>query len=314
MKCLCCGKEITKSEDRNSISWHRSCLKQFFGSTTIPQLDIEPDELNRLVDETVNSGFTIPGVQKKMSLCLSTQGRNNRLTLVNYPAGYILKPQSPEYKSLPELEYLVMSMAKISGINTVPFGLFPIGDEYAYITKRVDRDGIIKYAMEDFCQIEGRLTSDKYKGSYENCGRVIKKYAKSIGLDMAELFLRLVFCYCVGNSDMHLKNFSLLEIEPGKRIYNLSPAYDLLPVNLIIPTDKDEMALTLNGKKRNIRKKDFLALAENYGIDDKVANALIRKVLGYREKYLELVEQMDIEDAMKEKFKMLIRERCGVLE
>lgn len=62
--------------------------------------------------------------------------------------------------------------------------------------------------------------------------------------------MRLVFCYLTGNSDMHLKNFSLLETEEGHGEYVLSPAYDLLPVNVIMPEDPEEFALAMNGKKR----------------------------------------------------------------
>ena len=47
---------------------------------------------------------------------------------------------------------------------------------------------------------------------------------------------------------MHLKNFSLIETAPKSRIYELSPAYDMLPVNLAMPEDSDELALTMNGK------------------------------------------------------------------
>ena len=79
---------------------------------------------------------------------------------------------------------------------------------------------------------------------------------------MTELYLRIVFSYVVGNSDMHLKNFSLIETEEGSGEYILSPAYDLLSVNLIMPEDKEQFALTMNGKKQNIRRKDFLIYAE----------------------------------------------------
>ena len=72
-------------------------------------------------------------------------------------------------------------------------------------------------------------------------------------MDQIELFLRLVFCFLTGNSDMHLKNFLLIETAEGSRKYILSPAYDLLPVNLIMPQDKEEFALPMNGRKNNLQ-------------------------------------------------------------
>lgn len=56
---------------------------------------------------------------------------------------------------------------------------------------------------------------------------------------------------------MHLKNFSLVETEESFREYIPSPAYDLLPVNAIKPNDREQLALTMNGKKTNIHRDDF---------------------------------------------------------
>ena len=124
------------------------------------------------------------------------------------------------------------------------------------LQKGLDRDHDRQYAMEDFCQLSNRVTADKYKGSYENCGRIIRKYSRNVGLDNTELFYRLLFCFVTGNSDMHLKNFSLIEDKPVTRTHLLSsPAYDLLPVNIIMPSDKEQMALTVNGKKETYERR-----------------------------------------------------------
>lgn len=115
-------------------------------------------------------------------------------------------------------------MAAIVGIKTVPHALIKMNDQYAYITKRVDRsiegDSIQMYAMEDFCQLSNRLTQDKYKGSYESCSKIIKRYSIYPGYDLSELFLRVVFSFVIGNSDMHLKNFSMRETQPGNREFS----------------------------------------------------------------------------------------------
>ncbi len=164
-RCLCCGK-ILRTE--NEYGWHSSCIKSFFGTTKFPDIDVSKDVLNQIAIDNTNKGFTVPGVQKKLSLHLS-QEDTPRLTLVNYPTGYILKPQTDEYVALPEMEYLVMQMAEASGIKTVPHALLRLPSQdnaYAYITKRIDRVNGQMLAMEDFCQLDGRLTEDKYRGSY----------------------------------------------------------------------------------------------------------------------------------------------------
>ncbi|MDE7212949.1 MAG: HipA domain-containing protein, partial [Anaeroplasmataceae bacterium] len=283
MKCLCCGKELhTELELENA--WHSSCLKKFFSTTQLPSIDLTNEALEELVTSNTAKGYTVPGVQIKLSLHLSTKENTSRLTLVNYPTGYILKPQTLEYSSLPEAEFLVMQMARLVGIRTVPFALMQMKSEntFAYITKRIDRKftnhSVEKLAMEDFCQLENRLTQDKYHSSYERCAKVIQRYSSYSGLDLVEFFLRIVFSFVVGNSDMHLKNFSLIETASRSCEYKLSEAYDLLPVNIILPEDQEELALTLNGKKRNLRKNDFLAFAETCGINKKAAVKMIASI------------------------------------
>lgn len=318
MICLCCGKEIANpSEIENISSWHKKCCKKFFGTNNLPKLDIDDKKLNALAETSVKEGYTVQGVQKKMSIHLSTKPEL-RLTIVDYPNGYILKPQTELYENLPEYEHLAMLIAETCGIKTVPHALIKLQDQYAYITRRIDRyikeDNVMKYAMEDFCQLSERLTEDKYRGSYEQCGKIISKYSVQKNLDLAELFMRVVFSFIIGNSDMHLKNFSLREKTPKARKYVLSEAYDLLPVNIVNPKDKDETALTLNGKKRNIRKKDFMLLAENYDISEAACISMIRSIIKKRDKIVELCQKSLLNEEQIYEMIELIDKRIKVFE
>lgn len=320
MNCLYCGKRIDParaSKEEIAHSWHQRCIKNFFSTSSMPIIDISESSLLSLVDENVNKGLTVTGVQKKLSLHLSADDAP-RLTLVNYPTGYILKPQVNEFETLPEAEFLIMNMAKQTGIQTVPHALIKICDDIAYITKRIDRpsdnDSVVFLAMEDFCQLEQRLTQDKYRSSYERCAKVIKHYSSQPILDLSELFLRLVFSFAVGNSDMHLKNFSLIEKEMASQTYILSPAYDLLPVNVLMPEDKEDFALTMNGKKRNIRRNDFLKFAKEADIPDNVASNLIQKVISYEQKYYDMCDESLLSDRLKSDLKNLIKNRIQKLQ
>ena len=319
MKCLYCGKVITDhaSESEKEWHWHNKCVKKFFQTREMPILDITKEQLELLVNKTVNEGLTVPGVQKKLSLHLSSD-LDTRLTIVDYPTGYILKPQTDEFDNMPEFEDLAMRLAEIMGIQTVPHALISMNGEYAYITKRIDREITKKeaklFAMEDFCQLSYRLTQDKYKGSYEQCSRIIKKYSITPGLDQTELFLRVLGSFVMGNSDMHLKNFSLKETEPGNRKFQLSKAYDMLPVNVIMPEDKEQLALTINGKKRNIHKKEFLILAETCGIPEKATRHMLQKICSMEEKLLHQVEEAYLSKEQKEKVRELISYRIKILK
>ena len=315
--CLCCGKLLkpsaTELEQKNS--WHASCIRDFFGTSKFPDIDVSAEVLNQLAIENTNKGYTVPGVQKKLSLHLSRED-NPRLTLVNYPTGYILKPQTEEYVALPEMEYLVMQMAEASGIKTVPHALMQLPSQnnaFAYITKRIDRVDHQMLAMEDFCQLDGRLTEDKYRGSYERCGKIIGRYSSAKGFDITELYLRVVFSFAVGNSDMHLKNFSLIESAEGSQTYALSAAYDMLSTNVVIPADQEQLALTLNGKKQNIRRKDFMVFAEALGIPEKSAEKMIAKVVKLKDRYIAMCRASYLPEDMKETMEKLMEERIALL-
>ncbi len=312
-KCLCCGKEL-KSETVSG--WHNSCIKAFFETNEFPDIDVSKEILNQIAIDNTSKGFTVPGVQKKLSLHLSLDN-TPRLTLVNYPTGYILKPQTEEYSSLPEMEFLIMQMAQISGIKTVPFALLRLPSQdnsFAYITKRIDRFAGQKLAMEDFCQLDGRLTEDKYRGSYERCGKIVNGYSVNRGLDLTELYIRIVFSFAVGNSDMHLKNFSLIETKEASQEYILSDAYDMLSTNVVIPTDKEQLALTINGKKQNIKRKDFLVFAETIGLNQKSSEKIIEKIIKLKDKYIEMCKASYMPVDMKAALEKLIEDRIKVLE
>ena len=317
MRCLCCGKEIKEnaSEEEKRNGWHFRCVKSFFGTRSLPVLDLNEQELVHLAEKLVHKGMTVAGVQKKMSLHLS-KDPEYRLTIVDYPSGYILKPQTNEYPCLPEAEYLVMQMAEKAKIKTVPHALIRIkaqDNAFAYITKRIDRRDGKMLAMEDFCQLDGRLTEDKYKGSYERCAKIIRKYSSRAGLDITELFIRVVFSYIVGNSDMHLKNFSLIETDENSGSYILSDAYDRLPVNTVNPADTEQTALTLNGKKRNLHRNDFLKFADACQIDRAVAGKIIDRMKGYESEFIRETEQSYLNDELIESMIVLMKERINSL-
>jgi serine/threonine-protein kinase HipA len=278
-RCLFCYNVL----EREEIDYHEKCSKKFYRNAVPPEFAYTLDQINSLAEQIVQSQVTVPGVQPKLSLHLERQKRSrtssaksggiaDRLTIVGLWGGYIFKPPTSEYPELPEIEDLTMHLAELAGIRTVPHSLIRFrSGELAYISRRIDREQTgDKVHMEDMCQLTERLTEDKYHGSMEQVGKVISRYSSNSGLDAINFFEVALFCYLTGNADMHLKNFSLLhttiEREP---VVVLAPAYDLVATRLLIPGDREEMALSINGKKANLRPKDFRALANSLGINEK---------------------------------------------
>ena len=314
--CLCCGKILGVNPENQQ--WHTSCSRRFFGTPTLPALDISTGTLEGFAMIAVNEGTTVTGVQKKMSLHLHSEDRHKRLTLVGYPSGYILKPPAAEYPELPELEHALMSFAEAVGIHTVPHALIRLASgELSYITRRIDRTFSRrkngenrKIDMEDFCQLSLRLTEDKYKGSYEQCGKIISQYSSRPGLDLADFFYLILFSFATGNADMHLKNFSLVDSASGPV---LSPAYDLVPTCLLIPDDKEETALTVNGKKSHLTANDFQILGNNLGLLPKVIHNLMDKAASLAD-MLAASSALNVLPASREaELSDLIIERCSRL-
>ena len=305
--CLSCGKELN---DENKL-WHDRCVAKVFGTKELPIIDLDEKSIEELARHRVDLSCTVPGVQKKLSLGLS-KNHERKLTLVDYPSGFILKSQvKGEGDDFPEGENLTMCLAECCGIRVVPHGLLYLKDgSRAYITRRIDRVDGKAIAMEDFCQLSGRLTEDKYHSSYEQCKKVIAKFSDSKKADLSRFVYLLLFCYLTGNSDMHLKNFSLIE---NNGVYSLSAAYDLLPVNVVFPSDKEEFALTLHGKKKNVTKNDFIKFASSEdpreNLEGKEVVRMMKKLISFIPKMFELIDHSSLSEKHKEEFKALILER-----
>ena len=305
-KCLYCYKELNKGEN----DFHKACSKKIFGTAIPPQLPYSHDKIAELANEVVRTQTTVTGVQPKLSLDIihGEKKDSRRFTIVGLWGKYILKPQTELYISLPEIEDLTMHLAELAKINVVPHSLIRFADgKLGYITLRIDRsDKGEKLPMEDMCQLTERLTEYKYKGSYEQIAKTIRKYSSFSKLDTVNFWEMVVFSWITGNADMHLKNFSLYSEISGE--YKLSPAYDMVSTALVIPEDKDELALTLNGKKRKIKKDDFIIAMKTSGLDDKVIKNIFQKFLKIEEKWFDFIDISFLPLEMKNTYKGLIKE------
>lgn len=82
----------------------------------------------------------------------------------------------------------------------------------------------------------------------------------------------------------------------------------MLPVNIIMPEDKEQLALTINGKKRNIHKKEFRLLAEACGLTEKTVKHIWDKMCALQDKLMEAVENSYLSELQKNETKTLILE------
>lgn len=313
-KCLCCFEALKNNESY----YHSHCSQNLFNTLQPPVLEFSKNDIEKLALNFLLKHQTVTGVQKKLSLTLHSETANTKkgLTIVGALGGqYILKPPTSAYPFMPELECLSMRLADICGIKVASCGLIYFQDKsLAYITKRFDRIEQKKLACEDLCQLSELSTEHKYRSTAEKAGKIIRKYSSFPGDDLLRYFELTLFSFLIGNADMHLKNFSLLI--DLKKIIRLSPAYDLLSTRLLISKkeDNEELVLSINGKKSNLKKHDFNFLADNLKIPKKSANFIIENLLSKKEIMFEIIQKSFLPAKMQEDYIALIEERSFLLK
>jgi len=306
-RCLYCYQPLTGNEP----DFHPSCSRKIFDQPLPPELPYTEAQMADLALKVVQTRVTITGVQEKLSLHLeSPEGKRTpkRFTIVGLWGEYILKPPMGHYPQLPEVEDLTMHLARLAGISVVPHSLIRLqSGSLAYITKRIDRVKTAKLHMEDMCQLTERLTEDKYHGSHEQVEKTILKYSHNPGLDVVNYFEQVLFSFLTGNADMHLKNFSLINL-PG-RGYVLSPAYDLVATALVNPADKEDLALTLNGKKKKINRNDFITAFRLLYLEPKQQENIFRKMINAKSAWMDFIGISFLSDDFKELLSKIIGAR-----
>ena len=309
-KCLYCYEPV-----QEGIDFHEKCSKEFFGTTKPLEIPYFISQMTELAKNVVERSITVPGVQAKISMTLikETKDKNDfRFTVVGALGGnYILKPPTDNYPEMPQNEHLTMRIAQAFSLQVVPSSLIRLkSGELSYITKRIDRSSTNqKIHMLDMFQITEAF--DKYKSSMETIEKAIHKYSENTLLDKIYLFELTLFCFLTGNNDMHLKNFSMIESAVG---WTLAPAYDLLNVSIILPEDKDELALTMEGKKKKLKREHFEKYAIRSGLTQKQIDSVFNRMIKNKPTALGWIEKSFLSSEMKKKYIDTLEARYMQLE
>jgi len=311
-KCLYCYQPL---EHPIVGEMHEQCSLDFFGTKRPPLFEHSLKQMAELAKNVVERSVAVPGVQPKLSLSIVNDtlhdGNKGRLTVVGALGGnYIFKPPSESFPEMPENEHLTMRIAEAFGINTVKSSLIRLqSGELSYITKRVDRtDTGEKIHMLDMFQITEAF--DKYKSSMEKVGKAINEYSDNTLLDQM-YFLELgIFSFLIGNNDMHLKNFSMLYSGDS---WTLAPAYDLLNVAIVNPDDTEELALTLEGKKKKLQWEHFERLGIQLGLNEKQIKGIAKRFQKNKAVAIQWINDSFLSEEYKEHYKTLMKERYSRL-
>src|ERR1035437_2811540 len=303
--CLFCYDLMENGE----TDYHEKCCRKFFGTATSPQIPFDLSDIQELAIQVLGKSISVTGVQPKISLESQRSNKKGmRFTIVGMWGNYILKPPIEEYPEMPEIEDLTMHLAVLLKIKTAEHAMVRLkSGEMAYFTKRFDRTKNGKLPLEDMAQLTSTLTENKYRGSMEKIGKIIKQYSSYPGVDLITFYELTLFSFITGNADMHLKNFSLLTNQENEIM--LSPAYDLLSTKLLIRDDTEELALSINGKKSRLKKSDFISFAGQLGINDASIRNIHKKFQAKEGALHEFIDKSFLSPTMKREFKKVVSSR-----
>lgn len=252
--------------------------------------------------------MSIQGVQPKLSASLNT--RNEIFEIVDRGGEYILKPENSFYPELPANESLTMKLAESTGIEVPLNGMVCSSDgRFTYFIKRFDRYGKNKkLSVEDFAQLAGKSRETKYDYSMEKLIDLIDRFCTFPAIEKVKLFRLTIFNFLTGNEDMHLKNFSVLSRE-GK--VELSPAYDLLNTTIALKDAREEVALSINGKKNNLTEHTLINYfaKERLRINDTIISLELKRLKDTLEVWDKLITVSFLSENMKQKYSKLVNQR-----
>lgn len=313
--CLWCHEKLPTAG--YNANYHDACSLQFFGSEKAPSLLIDSTSLRQIAEDQLRRNESLTGVQPKFSACF--QGQHSAIRDLNF----IVKPEPKidrvsegvSYKSSAVAELAAMHFADLLQLEVAESALLYLQDgQPALISKRFDRLDGGKSHTEDCAQV--LMARDKYRGSHEQMANQLKKIedADEKQRNFSRLLKVILFNFLIGNSDGHLKNYSIFHrLENGVARFDLTPFYDILPIHLFARQDKDQLALTLNGKKRSIAKTDFQSLAVKLGIKVQTIDDFVSEFEANLPDYFETFRMFGVEEELLVIHERYIEEQLALL-
>ncbi len=224
--------------------------------------------------------FSLPGVQLKFSAITKATGG---LTIPARGVGgsWIVKLPSGRYAGVPRNEYSMMTLASKLGmsvprvelvdvreIENLPSGLGQLREHEALAVERFDHlpDGA-QVHTEDFAQVFDLYPANKYKkASSTNIAQVLG--IETSQEDVQEFIRRLVFNALIGNSDMHVKNWSLTY--PDRKRPRLSPAYDFVSTTAYVPDETSGLKFSRSKYYKDLTLDELAHMANRANLPEQL--------------------------------------------
>ncbi|MBQ6551715.1 MAG: type II toxin-antitoxin system HipA family toxin [Lachnospiraceae bacterium] len=225
------------------------------------------------------------------------------------PSTHIVKQSHVRLKQIVQNELLCLLTAKYCGIDIPETFIINQGsgrdEEILLASERFDRripeepqiiDGMavpLRLHQEDFGEALGIPSAEKYEHGRRHLKEMFTllriRSARPVE-DQIKLWDRIVFNYLIGNTDGHLKNYSILYSEDLRSI-RLAPAYDIINTTGY-PGMTHEMAFSIGnaGVIEDVTENSFREAAKEAGLGEALA--------------------LDRVDSMTEKFRPALTSAC----
>lgn len=266
-----------------------------------------------LFQQSISSGnfsdeINLPGIQNKLSasmISFPVHGKKDKHT-------YILKLGSPDFPRIIENESFFLAMARACGLIVNEAEIVKDAtDTPGLLVKRFDREpvkrsqNILAIHQEDACQFLNRYPADKYLLSLSEIAGGIQKFCTAPILEIAKLIRLKAFSYLIANGDLHAKNISIHTV-PNSDLIALTPAYDVLST---LPYGDQRMALKLDGRDDNIRRKDFVAFGNRHFVKEKVTLAILDEICDLAPGWISRLQEIGFPEKKTSQLKQVMQKR-----
>lgn len=266
------------------------------------------DLFSETVDST-NSYFdskALAGVQEKVSASMITFP----LKLTKTDKSYILKLNPADKSNLIQNELCCLQLAQKCGFRVAKAKLIKDkGNNPGLLVERFDRDKQTRVHQEDACQFLNRYPADKYRLTINQVADKIMQLANAPQLEIVNLLIQVAFSYLICNGDLHAKNISLQTLEDGT--ITLTPLYDLIATAIYSDFN---MAIKMDGRDDNMKRKVFINFAERYGVSPRIMNVALDKLLKRFVKSYSLIFNFEMADKKKILLEKMITKRLRDLQ
>lgn len=235
----------------------------------------------------------LSGVQHKLALSSARNGQRYCMPVKGTLSDLIAKLPVKGDDSQVFNEYACMQLAALAGVNIAQCRMVPIremagrpelvealgADTHFLAVDRFDRGPSSAVHMEDACQLLRLMSGQKYAGReyFVRLVQVLNRFSTRGIEDVRQFFICQTVNTLLGNSDAHLKNFSMLY--HNGLMPELSSAYGIVCVAALPGFQGFGTNVAIDQYQRKETVDDFLSVAKSAGISERIARAAVKQTV-----------------------------------